>query len=122
MENKKNLKTQLKVANEMKTHYQDQSEMYRDMYHKYVDLFNSAVNALVIKNMQIDHLVNVLEEINVLGEDNLATAISENGLNRHILDTLIENRNALEEDDITFADLKKEFEEDDINEDYEQVH
>ena len=85
-------KEQIAYEKNMKEHYKEQSEIYIDMYHKYVALFDSAVRELTTKNMMVEYLLDTLHEIKALDEDSIETAIAKNAIDRHNLDMIIHNK------------------------------
>lgn len=132
------LKDKVKYHREMQDYFRDEANLYKEYYEKYKDLFNTSIHQTKLSNMQKEHLLSIIDEVEVLLEkyssmtkDNrersnyeMLLAIIENWKNRHHLDIILSNRevaewqynfSSIEEkvDKIT-EEIMEEFEEDEI--------
>ena len=83
------IKEKLIYERNMKEHYQEERDLFRDHYVKYKDLTASAISELTFKNLMVEHLLSIIDEVIEICDDELACAVLENGINRHELDKLI---------------------------------
>lgn len=125
------LKEKVKYHRNMQDHFRDESNMYKD-------LLEISLHQAKLSNLQKEHLLSIIDEVEVLLEKyssfakdkkeksnyEILLAIIENWKNRHHLDTILSNREVAEwqynfsdieekVDKIT-EEIMEEFEEDEI--------
>jgi hypothetical protein len=61
----------------------------KDMKEHYEDLFNAGVRELRFKNICVEHLLTIIDEVYELTKDETIKDLIENGKNRHNLDKII---------------------------------
>ena len=81
-----------------KAYWKETSIMYNDLY-------KSAVNELKFKNLCVDYLMSVLNEVHELG-DEMTKAVIENAKNRHELNKIIHIHKTLGDDPYTLTKIK----------------
>jgi len=58
----------------------------------YHELSDCGIGELKFKNMKVEYLLSVIDEVEAMAEDELVSAVIENAKNRNNLDTLIHTR------------------------------
>jgi len=71
-------------------------KVQRDMREHYQELFTTSISELKSKNMQVEFLKNLINEIETLNNNNMSKnlikGVIRNGLERHYLDIMIHNQ------------------------------
>lgn len=127
------LKEKVKYHRNMQDHFRDESNMYKD-------LLEISLHQAKLSNLQKEHLLSIIDEVEVLLEkysdmakDNrersnyeMLLAIIENWKNRHNLDTILSNREVAEWQ-YNFSDIEEKVDKiteeiiDEFEEDEEEV-
>ena len=69
-----------------------QKKANRELYEHYSELLAVGIGELKFKNMKVDYLLGVLDEIQTMTDDKLVKVIIRNAKERNNLDTLIHSR------------------------------
>jgi hypothetical protein len=64
-------------------------DSYKELYQYYKELSDVGMTELKFKNLQVDFLYNLLDEIESVTDSELIKSIIENGKNRYELDKII---------------------------------
>lgn len=114
------LKEKVKYHRNMQDHFRDEANMYKDL----LDIW---IHQIKLSNLQKEHLLSIIDEVEVLLEKyssfakdkkeksnyEILLAIIENWKNRHHLDTILSNREVAEWQK-NFSDIEDE--EEDVEE------
>lgn len=108
------LKEKVKYHRNMQDHFRDEANMYKDL----LDIW---IHQIKLSNLQKEHLLSIIDEVEVLLEKyssfakdkkeksnyEILLAIIENWKNRHHLDTILSNREVAEWQK-NFSDIEEE--------------
>lgn len=108
------LKEKVKYHRNMQDHFRDEANMYKDL----LDIW---IHQIKLSNLQKEHLLSIIDEVEVLLEKyssfakdkkeksnyEILLAIIENWKNRHHLDTILSNRDVAEWQK-NFSDIEEE--------------
>ncbi len=81
-----------KLKNDLKNNIA-QKEANRELYEHYKELNAVGIGELKFKNMKVEFLLSILNEIHAMTDDALVKGVIDNAKERNHLDTLIHTRN-----------------------------